>query len=47
MANSIWPERNKRCAITTGFWRNAVSNAVLAVLYLIPILTSGVLKRTG
>jgi hypothetical protein len=43
-AAAIWFFTDSYVSIHTGFWRNAVSNSVLAVLFLIPLIRSGVLR---
>lgn len=44
LATLAWYVTDGIASIHIGFWRNAISNTVLAVLLLIPILQSGVLK---
>jgi hypothetical protein len=44
-ATAVWFVTDGFVSIHTGFWMNAVSNTVLAVLFLIPVLRSGVLRN--
>jgi hypothetical protein len=44
MSAAVWFVTDSYVSINTGFWLNAVSNSVLAVLFLIPMMFSGVLK---
>ncbi len=47
MAAGFWFVTDSFASIYTGYWINAVSNSVLAVLYMIPVLASGVLRSNG
>jgi hypothetical protein len=44
LSAAVWYVIDSYVSIHTGFWRNAISNSVLAVLFLIPMLKSGVLR---
>jgi hypothetical protein len=44
LAMAVWFAFDCAISIHTGFWRNCISNTVLAVLLLMPILQSCVLK---
>jgi hypothetical protein len=41
----LWYVIDSAISVATGFWINAVSNTVIFVAFLIPVLASGVLKR--
>lgn len=41
-----WYAIDSAISVATGFWPNAISNTALMIAYAIPILASGVLKRT-
>ena len=43
LAVIVWFVIDSGVSIATGFWRNAVSNTVLVLLYFVPVLRSGVL----
>jgi len=43
----IWYVIDSAISISTGFALNAVSNTVLTIAYLIPVLASGALKQRG
>jgi hypothetical protein len=47
LAAGIWFVTDSYVSIYTGFWRNAVSNTVLAILFLIPLIRSGVLRLSS
>ncbi len=44
VATLIWYGIDSLTSIATGFWMNAVSNTILLILYLIPVMRSGVLR---
>ena len=44
LASSVWFVIDSAISIATGFWMNAVSNAVLIMLFLIPLVKSGALR---
>jgi hypothetical protein len=44
LATLIWYVVDSTISIATGIWMNAVSNTVLTVLFLIPLLKSGAMK---
>jgi hypothetical protein len=45
LALMAWYVIDSAISVSTGFWLNAVSNTVLIVAFLIPVLASGVLRR--
>jgi hypothetical protein len=45
MSAAVWFITDNYVSISTGFWLNAVSNSVLAALFLIPMIGSEVLKE--
>lgn len=44
-AGLVWFVIDSTISVATGFWMNAVSNTILMVLFLIPLVKSGALKR--
>jgi hypothetical protein len=40
----IWYVVDSGISIATGFWMNAVSNTIVIILFLVPLIKSGVLK---
>ena len=44
LASSVWFVLDSANSITTGFWMNAVSNTVLIILFLIPLVKSGAMR---
>jgi hypothetical protein len=44
-ASLAWYVIDSAISVATGFWMNAVSNTLLTVMLMIPILKSGALKR--
>ena len=43
-ASFVWFAIDSTISIATGFWMNAVSNTVLIVLFLIPLVKSGAMR---
>lgn len=44
-AGLVWFVIDSTISVATGFWMNAVSNTILMMLFLIPLVKSGALKR--
>jgi hypothetical protein len=44
LVSLIWYVVDSAISITTGFWMNAVSNTIVIILFLIPLLKSGAMK---
>jgi hypothetical protein len=44
-AVGVWYVTDGFASIATGFWRNVISNSLLVIMLMIPILSSGVLKN--
>ena len=41
----VWYLIDGFVSVSTGFWLNAVSNSVLLITYLVPVLASGALRK--
>lgn len=45
IAMTVWFVIDSFMSVTTGFWLNAVSNAIISVAFIIGMIGSGALKR--